>query len=100
MACVRWESIFCCPRTREDFFRLLEEAVRVFAEPDLADDATGLLFVLLLVELELVPDFLIVASSLALAGVATPHARIAAHKSSIPASRIPVSQLIGDNPKI
>ncbi len=68
MACARWESIFCCPRTFLDFFRPLEEALRFFAEPDLAeaaDDAACLPFVGLAVELEL--DFLTVASSAALA---------------------------------
>ena len=101
MACARWESIFCCPRTFLDLFRPLEEALRFFAEPDLAeaaDDAACLLFVWLAVEVEL--DLLTVASSPALAGSATPNASAAAHKSSVPALRIPVPLLIADSPKI
>jgi hypothetical protein len=78
----------------------LEEAPCFFAEPDLAEaagDAACLLFVWLAVEVEL--DFLVVPSSRALAGSTTPHASTAAHKSSIPALRIPVPLLIADNPK-
>src|SRR4051794_27904284 len=99
MACARWESIFCCPRTFLDFFRPLAEA-RVFAEPDFAelvDDVTCRLFALPRVEVEL--DFFSAPSSPALAGSAIPHARIAAPKSSIPALRISVPLLIANNPK-
>ena len=100
MDCARWESIFCCPRTFLNFFRPLEEA-RVFPEPDfaeLADDVRCRLFALLRVEVEL--DFLTAPSSPALAGRANANPTIAAHKSSIPAFRIPVPLLIADNPKI
>jgi hypothetical protein len=99
MDCARWESIFCCPRTFLNFFRPLEEA-RVFPEPDfaeLADDVRCRLFALLRVEVEL--DFLTAPSSPALAGRANANPTIAAHKSSIPAFRIPVPLLIADNPK-
>src|SRR5690348_11993328 len=33
MACARWESIFCCPREREDFFLrrdFFDDAMRIF----------------------------------------------------------------------
>jgi hypothetical protein len=78
----------------------LDEA-RVFAEPDFAEAAVAVtcrVFVLLPVALEL--DFLTAPSSPAFAGSANPHARMAAHKSSIPDFRIPVPRLIRDNPKI